>query len=133
MVEKIHDKKSTHKEKRKFNYYKLFTFILAAVIVIAILAASVVYSNNSSYESGVVFGQENAINVVLKEVSAKGFIEIGVGENKSVVLVSNNMVTQGQNKLVSDIYNVVSKEGFVELKIPGQEGSFVLVPHISGE
>ncbi len=123
MVDKI------KKEKKKLNYYKIATFILVGIIVLVLLGFAGTSVLKGAYDEGIIFGQQNAVNVVLNEVNEKGFIEINLGDNQSVVLVPSSMIQQGQQELVTGIFTSISEKGFVQINT-GDNNSLVLVPYV---
>ena len=77
---------------------------------------------------GIIDGQQNAISILLTEVNENGFVDINLGDNKSVVLVPRGL---GEQNLVNGIVSSINEKGYVEINL-GVNNSFVLVPY-SGE
>lgn len=123
MVEKI------KKEVSKKNYYKISTFALVGLIILVLLGFGGVQILKDSYNNGVIFGQQNAVNILLGEVNEKGFVEVGLGNNRSLVLVPSSMIEQGQKELVSGIFNSLNEKGYVQINA-GENNSVVLVPYV---
>ena len=61
----------------------------------------------NSFEQGVVFGQQNAINLVLKEVNDKGSITIALPQNASVSLVPSYFVQDAREKTILEINKII--------------------------
>jgi hypothetical protein len=125
MTEKV---KSTKIEKKKLNYYKIITFILVGIILLVLLGFGATSVLSSAYNDGVVFGQQNTVNILLTEVNDKGYIEINLGENKTLALVPSSMIKNAQEDLVNGILNSVNEKGYVQIN-NGNNNSVVLVPY----
>lgn len=123
MVEKI------KKEKKRFNIYKLITFILVSLILLVVLAFGAIKILDNTLGEGIVAGQENAVNLILTEVGEKGYIEINVGNNQTVTLVSKGLESQ---LLINDIFTAIDEKGFVQIR-KDENNSVVLVPYVAEE
>ena len=113
------------KEKKKINFYKITTFILVGLILLILLGFGATSILTGAYNDGIVDGQANAVNILLTEVNEKGFVEIGVGNNKSVILVPNGL---GEQKLVGEIFSSLTENGYVQINTD-ENNSVVLVPY----
>ena len=116
------------KEKKKINFYKYTTITLVSLILIVVLGFVTVNILTSAYNDGIIDGQQNAISILLTEVNENGFVDINLGDNKSVVLVPRGL---GEQNLVNGIVSSINEKGYVEINL-GVNNSFVLVPY-SGE
>ena len=119
MTEKI------KKEKKKVNYYKVATFVLVGIILLVLLGFGTSSVLSGTYNDGIVAGQNNAVQILLNEVNEKGFVEIGLGDNKSIVLVPNGF---GEQKIVDGIMSALNEKGYVQIN-NGENNSVVLVPY----
>lgn len=111
--------------KKRFNVYKLITFILISLILLVVLAFGAIKILDNTLSEGVMVGQENAVNIILNEVNEKGFIDINLGNNQSVTLVPKGLESK---YLVNDIFNSVNGKGFVQISADANN-SLVLVPY----
>jgi hypothetical protein len=125
MTEKV---KSTKIEKKNLNYYKIITFILVGIILLVLLGFGATSVLSSAYNDGVVFGQQNTVNILLTEVNDKGYIEINLGKNKTLALVPSSMVKNAQEDLVNGILSSVNGKGYVQIN-DDNNNSVVLVPY----
>jgi hypothetical protein len=125
MTEKV---KSTKIEKKNLNYYKITTFILVGTILLVLLGFVGTSVLSSAYDDGVVFGQQNTVNILLNEVNDKGYIEINLGENRTLSLVPSSMIKNAQEELVDVILSSVTEKGYVQINT-GNNDSIVLVPY----
>jgi hypothetical protein len=125
MTEKV---KSTKIEKKNLNYYKITTFILVGTILLVLLGFVGTSVLSSAYDDGVVFGQQNTVNILLNEVNDKGYIEINLGENRTLSLVPSSMIKNTQEELVDVILSSVTEKGYVQINT-GNNDSIVLVPY----
>jgi hypothetical protein len=119
MVEKV------KREKKRINFYKFTTFVLVGLILVVVLGFVGVSMLSSAYDEGIVDGQQNAVSILLNEVNEKGFVDINLGENKSVVLVPRGL---GEQNMVNGIISSINDNGYVEINL-GINNSFILVPY----
>jgi hypothetical protein len=118
MVEKKSEKH------HKYCYKTLFYILLGVLILGVVMLGSYVYSQDK-YMSGVQFGQQNAINIVLSEIVSKGYITISTQEG-NITLVPSQTVALGQKQIVDEIVNSVTTRGFVTIT-SDQNQTLVLV------
>ncbi len=61
---------------RKINYYKYSTYLLLALLIVGGLFYSHISIKHEAYEKGILFGQENTVDIILKKISNDGKITI---------------------------------------------------------
>lgn len=109
------------------NLYKIATFVLLGLIVISVAFYFFVEYSNSKYTKGVLDGQENAVDIILKSIAKDGSININLPNNKSIILVPAQTVDYAKKATILQIMNTVSKDGYVSLY--NNETELVLVPY----
>ena len=102
------------KPKTTRNYYKYTTFGLLAILLLAFIAYEIQFFGNQKYESGVVFGQQNAVGIILKTTAENDFVTIPVGES-NVTLVPAPLVQSAQEQTILTIMETVKQDGYVIL------------------
>ncbi|MCA9497456.1 MAG: hypothetical protein KC589_11035 [Nanoarchaeota archaeon] len=116
----VKKKEKIIKQEKKFDYYKISTFVLLGIILIGILAYGFVSYSSYRFEQGVLFGQENTVNLILQNVNKNGYVNVFSG-NTSYILVEQNVVVAS---LISSVINT----GKVDLVT--NEGNITLVPSV---
>ena len=111
------------------NVYKIITFVLLGII----LVSGLIFGGNlvlgSAYDSGVVYGEQSAVEYMISEISDKGFVQVNFPNNQSVKLVSSNSIVVGQEEVILEILKTVSDDGYVQLNY-GDNESLILVPYV---
>lgn len=102
-------------KKNKVNYYKYSTIFLFLILVI--FGFFSIFSNllDKEYLSGVEFGQRNAVNIILKEVSQNGFIEIPIENNLSITLIDRQRAVTEKELFFDQMIEEIKKNGAVQL------------------
>ena len=112
--------------KKKINY-KLTTIALLAFIFIAgtvFLVNSYIDNKlKESYIEGVVFGQENAVNIILSQVVEEGNVVINTPQG-NVTLVPYAFIDLSKEELIKTIIDIAKEDG--EVKLSGQDSSITL-------
>lgn len=79
-----------------------------------------------AYYSGVAFGQQNAVNIIVSTIAEEGSVEIPVEDsNQSVSLVSSQRLGIAQEDAVRYIIELVETEGSVLLSIDNKNITLV--------
>lgn len=119
-------------KKKEKNIYKISTYVLAAILVIATLLFIVNYYNQKAFNDGILVGQQSTMNTLISEVNTKGYVEIiKDGENESLALVPSQLIKKAQEDLISEILKNVEEKGYVG--IYKEEEELILVPYIAPE
>lgn len=114
-------------EKKILNYYKISTFILVSVIILAGLFFAFNYYSDYKYFEGVRYGRDATINDLLGFVSKDGFVTIYTEEN-NLTLVPSQFAAYQKEKTILDIMNLVKENGYVSLH--DNETELILVEYI---
>lgn len=99
------------------NGYKVATFLLVGLLILAGIVFGIYSYANSKYNQGVAQGQQQVINQVLS-AAQQGSLTIPVGNNTTLSLVNPNLV-------VSEIVNSIQKNGYITFNL--QKGNMTVV------
>lgn len=118
-----------HKEKKRSekNIYKITTFALVGVILLAFLAYGIAVFGNYKYVEGIRAGQNDVVNYVLENSVSKGEVSFELGDNQSLVLVPMQYVRAGQEQVILEIMKNVQEKGYITLY--NNETEMVLVQY----
>ena len=114
-------------KKKNVNYYKISTLVLVAVLVIVggyFLYMSHVQNVASKNQA---LGQQQAADLILRNVAQKGQFTFQLTENKTLTLVTLNDARKVRENTILEIFNYVEEEGSVTLY--NNETQMTLVPY----
>lgn len=115
------------KEKNNKNYYKYTTYILLGLILLTGVIFGYNIHSQTTYTKGVEFGQQNAVSIILNEISQDGFIDINT-TNGTQRIVNAQLVQYAQEEVILQIIDEISQNGAVN--IYSQEQNLTLVEYV---
>jgi hypothetical protein len=96
------------------NYYKYTTYILIIFIFLGFLGYSLIQSQTKAFENGIKFGQENAINIILKELSENEKITLQTQEG-NITLIPLSIHNRELIEFNQNIIETANQQGYVSL------------------
>ena len=113
----------------KVNYYKYSTYALILVLILGGILYSHISIKNQAYERGIMFGQENAVTIILNEISSEGEITIETGSG-NVTLIPLVSYTNGLIDYTNSIIETAQEQGYVTLRTNEREVSLLRLDSI---
>lgn len=113
-------------KKKEKDYYKIATFVLLAILIVAVLAYGLSWYGNMKFSQGASYGQQVTIQQVMKEVSDNQQVNLNYN-GQNVTLVPYNVAVKAREDAILQIMNKVDEQGYVSLY--NNDTEVVLVPH----
>jgi hypothetical protein len=97
------------------NFYKFTTYTLIIFIFLGFLGYSLVQAQTQAFENGISFGQENAINIILKELSENEKLTLQT-EQGNITLIPLSIHNKKLIEFNNNIITTANEQGFITLK-----------------
>lgn len=112
--------------KQQKNYYKITTYVLIGIVVIAAAIWGFGSYSKSKFTQGALFGQAVAVDTILQNIKQTGQVSI-YNEELNLTLVPVQYIQVAQEQVILEVINQVAENGYVSLY--SNETEVILVPY----